>query len=120
MANQQQLGEQGEMLAANYLEQKGYRILARNWNCRYGEIDLVAQDGETLVFVEVKTRHASTTEKAFASITPTKQERLAATAQLYLSQELNDDTDWRMDVIAIALPRKGKPIIEHVEDALGW
>ncbi len=120
MANQQQLGEQGETLAATYLQQKGYNILDRNWNCRFGEIDIVARVGNTLVFVEVKTRHAQTTEDAFASITPTKQKRLTSAAQLYLSQVNTEETDWRMDVIAIALPKTGKPIIEHVEDALGW
>lgn len=120
MANQQQLGEQGETLATTYLQHKGYNILDRNWNCRYGEIDIVAKDGEMLVFVEVKTRHAQTTEGAFASITPTKQKRLTAAAQLYLSQSEQEDEDWRVDVVAIALPHTGKPIIEHVEDALGW
>jgi len=120
MANQQTLGDHGEALAAEYLQGNGYNILHTNWSCRYGEVDLIAQKHETLVFVEVKTRRAQTTESAFASITPTKQKRFIAAVHEYLNENADEDVIWRIDAIAIALPTNGAPIIDHQEDALGW
>ncbi len=120
MTEQRKLGDQGETLAAQHLQEKRYQIIERNWHCRYGEIDLIARDDETLVFIEVKTRRAQTTEDAFASVTPTKQQRFIAAVHEYLDQHADEETLWRIDVIAIALPRTGTPIIDHQEDALGW
>lgn len=120
MKNQQTLGKHGETLAAEHLQHNGYTILHKNWSCRSGEIDLIAEENQTLVFVEVKTRRAQTTETAFASITPTKQKRFIAAVHEYLSANADEDTLWRIDAIAIALPRSGAPIIDHQEDALGW
>lgn len=115
-----QFGGQGEQIAQNYLREQGYTILTTNWHCRYGEIDIIAQQGATLVFVEVRTRHAANTESAFESVTPIKQKRMAAAAQAYLEvQQLNDPL-WRVDIIAIALPRIGTPVIEHLQDGLAW
>ena len=114
------LGQHGEQLAANYLTNQGYRIVTTNWHCKYGEIDIVAQKDNLLVFVEVRTRSADTTEGAFESITPRKQRRMTASAQTYLATQQLETSDWRVDVIGIAIPRSGAPIIEHAEDALGW
>jgi putative endonuclease len=116
----QLLGERGEQLAADYLRARGYTIVAANWRSPVGEIDLVAQQGETLVFVEVKTRTSPNTETAFASITPRKRATLTRMAYKYLNDHGLDDALWRVDVIAIALPRNGKPTLEHVENALDW
>lgn len=74
-----------------------------------------------LVFVEVRTRHGDTAERAFESITPRKRDKMTQLAHAYLSaHELNEDTLWRVDVVAIAVQRSGKAIIEHSEDALDW
>lgn len=119
--NKQSTGRQGELIAANYLQQNGYTIVLRNWRCRFGEIDLIAQKDGTLVFVEVRTRHSATSEEAFASIDKMKQTKMARAAQLYLAtNDLPSDVDWRIDVIAVILSRTTAPQVAHVEDALGW
>jgi putative endonuclease len=113
-------GQYGEQLAVDYLTQRGYSIVTTNWHCKAGEIDIVAQKDNLLVFVEVRTRSADTTEGAFESITPRKQKRMIAAVQTYLSEKEQEALDWRVDAIGIAIPRSGTPIIEHAEDALGW
>lgn len=121
MASTQRTGQRGEQLAIDYLRRHGYTIVATNWHCSAGEIDIIAQCEDTLVFVEVRSRHSETTESAFASITPRKQERLVNSIYTYLdSHDLPSDTLWRVDVIAVALRRSGSPLVEHVENALGW
>ena len=113
-------GNYGEKLAADYLRQKGYDILATNWHCQRGEIDIVARKDDMLVFVEVKTRRKSSTEAAFANITAKKRERLIATVYTYLDEHADGDKEpiWRIDAIGVALSRP--PVIDHVEDALDW
>lgn len=115
-------GERGEQLATDYLKRQGYSILARNWRCKRGEIDIIAQSSTgDLAFVEVRTRHATNTERAFESISPPKQKRLIAATRLYLNTVITGPKpNWRIDVIAVALRRGMTPIIEHVEDALDW
>lgn len=116
----QTLGNLGEALAVHHLEQHGYTILARNWHCPHGEIDIIAQIHSCVVFVEVRTRRAATTEPAFESISPAKRRRMVASAALYHSQVATHFPCWRIDMIAIAMPSSGVPIIQHVEDALDW
>ena len=113
------IGAWGEEIASQYLEAKGYRILARNWRTQEGEVDLVAQDGETIVFVEVKTR----TSKEFGwpeeSITLTKRRRLQRSAMAYLSDQDLIDILWRIDVIAIDCNYSGGvERLEHYIDAV--
>ncbi len=118
---QQQLGDRGETLAAQHLEARGYVIQATNWHCSHGEIDIIARRDHVLVFIEVKTRRAYTTESAFASINARKQEKLIAAVHHYLSDHNHENSIWRIDAIAVALPPDNQePLIEHVEDALGW
>jgi putative endonuclease len=118
---QQQTGQYGEKLAADYLRKHHYEILETNWHCTYGEIDIIARFSDQLIFVEVRTHHAANTESAFASITPKKREKMIRAAYAYLqTKEIDEDTLWRIDMIAIALPHKQPPIIDHLEDALGW
>jgi putative endonuclease len=78
-------GIAAEELAARHLAAHGLRIVARNYRCRFGEIDLIAKEGETLVFVEVRLRRGGQFGGALASITRTKQRKLLATARHYLS-----------------------------------
>jgi putative endonuclease len=114
------LGQRGEQLALAHLRQRGYVILSTNWRCTHGELDIVAQQNDTIVFVEVRTRYTDSTDAAFESINPRKQEKLAALAHLYLEEHDLETAEWRIDVIAIAIPRSGKPHIEQVENALDW
>ncbi|MCC6801298.1 MAG: YraN family protein [Anaerolineae bacterium] len=112
------LGRQGEQIAADYLTRHGYDVTDVNWRCPTGEFDLIARRGQTVVFVEVKTRREGI-EAAFESITPRKRQILERTAYLYLEQhEL--DTDWRIDVVAVTIPSRGAPAVEHIENALDW
>jgi putative endonuclease len=113
-------GQKGEAMAAAHLQQRGYQIVGVNWRCTRGEIDIIARTGETLVFVEVRTRHADSTAAAFESINERKQNRMQNAVHMYLSEHNLEDAAWRIDVIAVALPQYGKPLIEQVEDALDW
>lgn len=117
MTTRKNLGNSGEATAADYLKQRGYTILATNWRCPTGEFDLIAQLADTLVFVEVRTRRGGI-EAAMESITPRKRAILERLAYLYL-EEHGIESDWRIDVIAVSHER-GKPIIEHAENALDW
>lgn len=118
----QATGARGERIASDHLRQHGYCILATNWHCPAGELDIVARDptSETLVFVEVRTRTAASTEDAFASITPRKRERLLRAVAAYLDTCPTPEPVWRLDVIAVALRAGAHPLVQHVEDALGW
>lgn len=114
----QRTGRLGETLAARYLQRRGYDILASNWRCPRGELDIVARIGGKLVFLEVRARRQSDTEEAFASITASKRERLLAAIHEWLESNRQQDADWQVDVIGVALGQR--PIIDHVEDALDW
>jgi putative endonuclease len=101
------LGAAGERLAAQLLERQGYRILERNWRCRYGELDLVAADGPELVFVEVKTRRGARLGSPEEAITGAKRRRLIAAAQTYLAERGDEQHPYRFDVVAVALDPRG-------------
>jgi len=116
----QPFGRYGEQLAVNHLQAAGYAIITTNWRCPLGEIDIIAQKDNVLVFVEVRSRHAETTEASFESVNIRKQTKLAALANDYINAHKLDDMVWRIDVIGVAIPHTGNAIIEHVEDALGW
>jgi putative endonuclease len=113
-------GQYAEQLAVDYLKRHGYAILTTNWRCSRGEIDIVAQIKDMVVIVEVRARHADSTEIPLATINPRKRTKLIELAFAYLSASSIENAVWRVDVIAIAIPQKGMPIIEHIEDALGW
>ncbi len=121
MSQTRQTGKRGELLARNYLIRQGYTILDTNWTTRFGEIDIVAQFKGVYVFVEVKTRHSPNTESALASITAAKHDRIIKAVYQYLHDKgLDEDVDWRIDVIGIALNRSQTAAIAHVEDAFDW
>ena len=113
------LGAFGERLAAAHLEAKGYRICDRNYRCREGEIDIVAQDGETLVFVEVRTRRGDALGGPAESITATKQSRLVAAATAYVQSLAQPPVDQRIDVVAVQLSPAGRLLaVDHIEGAV--
>ena len=116
MANEL-IGHWGESLAAEYLQKKRYRIIGANYRCRMGEIDLIAEKGKYLVFVEVKLRRSSAFAEAREFVDRHKQERILTAASLYLSQHETDKQP-RFDVIEIYAPdgmATAKPSITQLE-----
>ena len=113
MRAKDQLGLDGEAVASVHLERAGMRIVARRWRCVYGELDIVALDGGTLVFVEVKTRRGLAYGHPFEAITPDKVRRLRTLAGLWL-QERPHRGPIRMDAVAIIAPRTGEWRVEHL------
>ena len=101
------LGQRGEDLAAVHLEEEGYVIRDRNWRCSAGEMDIVAVDGDCLIFVEVRTRRGRAFGTPEESVTPAKQAKLVKVAQTYL-QESCWDSDWRIDVVAVEMAPDGR------------
>lgn len=118
----QRLGKMGEAMAARHLEDLGYQIRERNWRCARGEIDLVAEAGEVLVFVEVKTRRGSGYGSPEEGVTPRKAKRLIELGQQYVYGHDLDDVEWRIDLVAVELDQAGKLLrCEHIPNAvLGW
>lgn len=116
------LGTWGEKVAALHLEGKGYDIVARNWRCARGEIDLVAQAGEILVFAEVKTRRGREMGTPEEGVTWHKAKKLLQLAQRYLYENDIEDVEWRIDLVAVELDKTGKLLrCEHIVDAVrGW
>jgi len=108
----QGLGRTGERLAAQTLEHQGYRILEYNFRCRHGEIDLVAEDGQDLVFVEVKTRRGTAFGRPEEAVTPRKQQKLLEIATYFLDLHSYIDRAWRIDVVAVQFSIHGK--LEHI------
>ena len=112
-------GRWGEERAAEYLRRKGFRITAANWRCRFGEIDLIAEDGRYLCFVEVKERKNDAFGSAAEFVDRRKQEKLRAAAMLYLSRHPTD-LQPRFDVVEIYAPQgveTEKPELFQLEDA---
>jgi putative endonuclease len=110
------VGRQGEELARRFLEQQGFRILVCNYRVRLGEIDLIAEEGETLAFIEVKTRTGSSHGHPLEAITTGKQRQLARVALHYLSREPRERPA-RFDVISVLFNRDGSPRIELTRNA---
>lgn len=115
------MGNRGEALALGYLLKKGYAPVERNYRTRRGEIDLILNDGNTLVFVEVKLRRGTGFGDPLEAVTPRKQARIRLIAEQYLAEKGEDFADGfdaiRFDVVGILLPRSGSPEVSHVEDA---
>ncbi len=108
------LGASGERLAAAALERDGYALLARNWRCAYGEIDLVAEESAELVFVEVKARRGVRMGSPEEAVTPAKQRKLLASAQTYLAERGEEQRAYRFDVVAIELDDAGRLVAVRV------
>ena len=97
----QRLGEQGESIACEELEKRGYAILARRYRTRFGEIDVIASDRGTIVFVEVKTKTDCSFSDPVESVTKQKQRRLVSMAEQYVAYKRLDTTPCRFDVVAV-------------------
>ncbi|NPV03703.1 MAG: YraN family protein [Syntrophaceae bacterium] len=115
-------GDRGEDRAAAFLEAQGYRILERNYRCPLGEVDLIARDGETLVFVEVKTRASSRFGPPQAAVGPRKQKKMTAVALFYLKGQGWLAAPSRFDVAAVSLAggRETVTLYKNAFDATGF
>jgi len=111
----QELGTKGENLAVSYLLEKGFRIIARNFRCRLGEIDIIAQKGDYLVFVEVRTRSSRAYGLAQESISRAKVNKLRQLAEFYLAGHPRQGLFIRFDVVAVDWFAGAE--ITHIENA---
>lgn len=116
----QKPGPQGENIAVLFLEKQGYTILARNYRQRFGEIDIVAEEGNVLVFVEVKTRNNDRYGSPFEAVDIRKQQKLSLMAQDYISRNKMEDRSARFDVVAVLLNQASRPQVEHIRDAFDF
>ena len=118
-SQRQELGKSGEDLAVEELERRGYAIVARRYRTRHGEIDVVARDGETTVFVEVKARTTAEFGTAAEAVTPFKQRRLVSMATDYLVRHRLMDRPCRFDVLTIenAAGEAGHPMVTLYRNA---
>lgn len=116
----QRLGRRGERIAAWYLRLRGYRILARNYRTPYGELDLVARQGDEVVFVEVKTRTARTYGYPEEAVHAGKLRHIVAAAEVYRTRERRANQPFRIDVISVE-PARGLrlPKITHLRNVTG-
>lgn len=115
--NRAEIGSFGEQLAVDHLQGLGLRIVARNWRCRYGELDIIAADDATatVVFVEVKTRTSDRFGGVEQAVTPAKVRRLRRLAGLWLSQQRNGWAAVRIDVVTVRIGRRPTPELIHLQ-----
>lgn len=109
-----ELGALGEDAAAAFLVTCGHDIVARNWRCRSGEIDIIAADGDTIVFVEVKTRSGTWFGTPAEAVTPAKANRLHRLAGLWLAERSAAWSPVRFDVVEVVVDRGGEPRLTHL------
>ena len=118
MTDRQALGRYGEQLAVEHLQGAGLQVLARNWRCREGELDVVARDGTTVVFVEVKTRSGTGFGEPAEAVTLRKARRLRLLACRWLEQHRPPGAgDLRFDVVAVTRRRGCAPELVHLRGA---
>ena len=119
MTERRALGDFGERVAKAHLEAKGYRILATNFRVREGEVDIVAQQGDVVAFVEVKTRRGEAMGSAVEAIGRRKAQRLLQVAEAFDQQHPELPPDRRIDLIAIDLDAAGRVVsLQHIESAV--
>jgi putative endonuclease len=115
-ANRRIQGNAGEDLAAKFLESNGFTIVERNYRFERGEIDLIAEEGDELVFIEVKARNSTSFGAPEDAVTEEKQEQVRAVADGYLFEHDIDNRPCRFDVVAIEF-KNGIPEIRHIRDS---
>ncbi|HEX6538101.1 MAG TPA: YraN family protein [Candidatus Dormibacteraeota bacterium] len=115
----ERVGHAGEAAAVRYLQDQGFRILARDWRSRLGQIDIVAEDGETLVLVEVKARRGTAFGLPQEAVDARKQKKLRTLLEVYRSQTHRREQPCRIDVVALLLDDKlAVSNIEQIKDAV--
>ncbi|GAB7190584.1 YraN family protein [Kineococcus sp. NUM-3379] len=108
------VGGYGERVAVRYLQQAGMVVLARNWRCELGEVDVVARDGDCLVVCEVKTRRTTAAGHPLEAVTPAKVARLRRLAAAWMAAAGVHPPEVRLDVVAVLRPRRGPALVEHL------
>jgi putative endonuclease len=116
-----ELGKKGEEKALRFLKKRGYCIIEKNYVCKMGEMDLIAKEKDTLVFIEVKTRTSTEFGPPQLAVNSSKQRQLSKVALYFLKEKKLEDVKARFDVVAILLGQKGEEI-ELIRDAfdLNW
>jgi len=112
-----QFGRDGESAAVAFLKKKGYRILEKNFRAKVGEIDIIAEQGGVIVFIEVKARASHEFGHPFMALTPAKQRKIIQTAQTFLARKRISDKPTRFDVVALTLDGPDSWKIELLENA---
>ncbi len=112
----QVLGREGERVAEQFLKQKGFKIVERNYRCAAGELDLVVLDKRVVVFVEVKTRTGLGFGTPLEAVAYHKQQKMIQAAQYFLSEKGLHQRDARFDVVGVSWPGR-EPVVEHIENA---
>jgi putative endonuclease len=112
-----ELGRSGEDVATEYLKKKKYKVVDKGFRFLRGEIDIIAYDGETLVFVEVKTRKSTRFSQPEESVTPTKRKQLRRVAQGYLLRNHIQDVECRFDVLSLTFDELEGYTVKHITDA---
>ncbi|TPW75436.1 YraN family protein [Schumannella soli] len=115
MAAKDELGRRGERIAEQHLIRSGIRVVDRNWRCPIGEIDLIARDGDDVVFVEVKTRRGVGYGHPLEAITPVKLARLRRLAGAWCAAHPEVRGSVRIDAIGIVAARDAAPVVEHLQ-----
>lgn len=114
----QALGRRGEATARAYLTRRGLRIIAENFACSAGEVDLIGREGDRFVFIEVKTRTSAAFGPPHLAVHRQKQRQIVRAAQWYLAEHRIPDVACRFDVVAVTFPEGGgAPSIEWIRDA---
>lgn len=113
-------GEEGERRAASFLKKRGYRIVRRNYRCRAGELDIVAEEGGTLVFVEVKTRKAGGRELPEAAVTARKRHRVCMAAQHFMRTYSQSERVFRFDVVGLEYDDDDNWDIRHWQSVIDY
>ena len=117
MSDRLSRGKLGEDITADYLCKNDFEIVARNYHSRYGEIDIISLDGDTLVFTECKFRSSDNFGSPLEAVTITKQRRICHTAMcFYAASPYNEDKNCRFDVITV----HGDGTVEHIENAFQY
>ncbi|MFN2625916.1 MAG: YraN family protein [Mycobacteriales bacterium] len=111
------VGRYGEDVATRHLVEQGFLVLDRNWRCAEGELDIVARDGDTTVFVEVKTRSSTRFGEPAEAVSPVKARRLRALAVRWLDHHENARGRLRFDVVSVLRSRVGAAHVVHLRDA---
>ena len=114
MRGQDAVGSYGERVAVRHLQQAGMVVLARNWRCELGEVDVVARDGNCLVVCEVKTRRSGAAGHPLEAVTPAKVARLRRLAAAWIAAAGVHPAEVRLDVVAVLRPPRGPALVEHL------
>lgn len=115
--SRQRLGKIGEQAVAKFLKRYGYKILAQNYRCKLGEIDIIAKDGQVLVFIEVKTRSGTSYGSPAAAVNIRKQRQISKAAQCYLAEHSLFDSPARFDVVSVLCDHNNNHHFDHINNA---